>query len=183
MGKRPPRSARCHPARAPASRLPGAPSPADLHDSRGPSLALPARSPRREESARSSTLSLEPRRTRTQESSREPGADTGGGVSAATAPYLVQALPAGPGGGGDRWPCRLARGWASPPGRSGRRRGKKRGGRALCRPPALPRLQREPSPSPSPPRGMIGGGGEGACATRGLTTPFPGTAHLPALGM
>lgn len=129
MGKRPPRSARCHPARAPASRLPGAPSPADLHDSRGPSLALPARSPRREESARSSTLSLEPRRTRTQESSREPGADTGGGVSAATAPYLVQALPAGPGGGGDRWPCRLARGWASPPGRSGRRRGKKRGGK------------------------------------------------------
>lgn len=58
-----------------------------------------------------------------------------------------------------------------------------RGGRALCRPPALPRLQREPSPSPSPPRGMIGGGGEDACATRGLTTPFPGTAHLPALGM
>lgn len=152
MGKRPPRSARCHPARAPASRLPGAPSPADLHDSRGPSLALPARSPRREESARSSTLSLEPRRTRTQESSREPGADTGGGVSAATAPYLVQALPAGPGGGGDRWPCRLARGWASPPGRSGRRRGKKRGGRGgeggLCvgLPPSLGSNENRPPP-------------------------------------
>lgn len=65
-------------------------------------------------------------------------------------------------------------------GRGGERR---RGGRALCRPPALPRLQPEPSPSPSPPRGMIGGGGEGACATRGLTTPFPGTSHLPALRM
>lgn len=139
-------SQRCHPARAPASRLPDAPSPVDPHDSRGRSLAHSPRSPQGEESARSSTLRLEPRRTRTRESSREPGAGTGGGVSAATAPYLVQALPAGPGGGGDWWPCTLARGWASPPGRSRRRRGRKRGGvegrrrggRALFRPPALP---------------------------------------------
>lgn len=65
-----------------------------------------------EERAPSSTLCPQPRRVpaRAQKSPCAQGAGTGGGVSTATAPYLAQALPAGLGGGGDRWPRGLARG-------------------------------------------------------------------------
>ncbi|XP_039730324.1 translation initiation factor IF-2-like [Pteropus medius] len=126
--KRPPRSARCHPARAPASRLPDAPSPVDPHDSRGRSLALSPRSPRREgECEEQHPAPCTPQNPHPGVF-QGAGCGHGGGVSAAAAPYLVQALPAGPGGGGHQWPCRLARGWVSPAGRSRRRRGRKRGG-------------------------------------------------------
>jgi len=45
--------------------------------------------------------------------------------------HLAQALPAGLGGGGERWPRGLARGWVSPPGRSGRRRKSRRNNKHL----------------------------------------------------
>ncbi|XP_047600456.1 collagen alpha-1(X) chain-like [Lutra lutra] len=57
-----------------------------------------------EDGASSSTRRLGPRSApaRAPEPPRVLGAGTGGGVSAAAAPYLAQALPAGLGGGGER---------------------------------------------------------------------------------
>ncbi|KAL4697825.1 hypothetical protein H8957_001246, partial [Semnopithecus entellus] len=80
----------------PLSPLPDPPPRFRPHDPRGRALAVfPKSPPEWGESARGSTRVWNPREPRPcPEPLRALGAGTGGGVSAATAPYLARALPA-----------------------------------------------------------------------------------------
>ena len=179
-----------HPTRVPASHSLAPPPPPVPTTPRGHSHALctPQVPCGGEDSASSSTQGLEPRTAPagTPEPPRVLGADTGGGVSAATAPYLAQALPAGLGGGGRAVARGLARGWVSPLGRSGRWRRKRsrgaegRGRLCVCLRPSHGSGASHPPP-PVTLRGPRNGRGGGEMRGRARRLRDPGSGRpLPS---